>query len=108
MINEQRCIWQRGREECVELLQRYGAKYGTTGPSTLGREALIDLFEQHCKSRGGEMSLDWHDVSDLLDNVGQKPTDEAVRKLFDVADDDHDGLIGKDAMSVAKYRLFVN
>lgn len=74
----------------------------------MGREALIDLFEQHCKSRGGEMSLDWHDVSDLLDNVGQKPTDEAVRKLFDVADDDHDGLIGKDAMSGVKYRLFVN
>ena len=83
-------------DECIKVLQRYGANYGTTDPSSLGREALIDLFEQYCKMRNGEMGLDWHDVSDLLDNIGQKPTDDAVRKLFNAADDNHDGLIGKE------------
>jgi adenylate kinase len=85
-----------GHEECVKILQKFGAKYGRTESSSFGRQALIDLFEQYCKKRNGEMSLDWHDVSDLLDNIGQKPTDEAVRKLFSAADDNNDGLIGKD------------
>ena len=92
---------------CVEMLQKFGAKYGSTEPSALGREALIDLFDQYSKKRNGirdsfgvEMSnvqsLDWHDVSDLLGNVGQKPTDDVLRKIFSAADDNHDGFIGLD------------
>lgn len=96
-----------GFNNCVEMLQKFGAKYGSTEPSALGREALIDLFDQYSKKRNGirdsfgvEMSnvqsLDWHDVSDLLGNVGQKPTDDVLRKIFSAADDNHDGFIGLD------------
>ncbi|KAL7523395.1 hypothetical protein ACHAXR_000925, partial [Thalassiosira sp. AJA248-18] len=63
-------------KECVELLQAHGANHGDTSEnSSLGREALIDLFDQYAKSRSGEMSLDWHDVSDLLHGVGHDSTD---------------------------------
>lgn len=85
-----------GHDECVKTLQRYGAKHGSMKPSALGREALIDLFEQYCKRRNGEMCLDWHDVNDLLHNVGQTPTDEVVRKIFEAADNDRDGFINKE------------
>ena len=65
---------------CVEMLQKFGAKYGSTEPSALGREALIDLFDQYSRKRNGirdsfgvEMSnvqsLDWHDGAE---GVGQK------------------------------------
>eukprot|EP00529_Nitzschia_sp_RCC80_P001794 CAMPEP_0113516892 /NCGR_PEP_ID=MMETSP0014_2-20120614/41893_1 /TAXON_ID=2857 /ORGANISM="Nitzschia sp." /LENGTH=374 /DNA_ID=CAMNT_0000413903 /DNA_START=24 /DNA_END=1144 /DNA_ORIENTATION=- /assembly_acc=CAM_ASM_000159 len=75
----------------------------------MGKEALIDLMQTYGKVRPTDdgdqvLSLDWHDVSDLLrangqdptDDVvsnGQDPTDDVVKKLFDVADVDHNGYI---------------
>lgn len=47
-------------------------------PALGGKHLLICL--NNSKRRNGEMCLDWHDVSDLLDNIGQKPTDGAIRK----------------------------
>mmetsp|Transcript_12942 Transcript_12942/g.27945 ORF Transcript_12942/g.27945 Transcript_12942/m.27945 type:complete len:569 (+) Transcript_12942:175-1881(+) len=80
---------------CVKLLESYGAKHGSSEVSSMGREALLDLMEEYGKIRNGELSLDWHDVSDLLRGVGEEPTDAAVMKLFQVADRDGDGLIDK-------------
>lgn len=84
-----------GHKECEELLLKYGAKYGNTN-TTMGREALIDLFDQHGKMRNGVMSLDWQDVSELLRSVGHEATDAVVRKLFQVVDVNNDGVIGKE------------
>ena len=84
-----------GHKGCEELLQQYGAKYGNTNTS-MGREALIDLFEQHGKMRNGELSLDWHDVSELLQSVGHVGTNAVVRKLFEAVDVNNDGVIGKE------------
>lgn len=83
-----------GHAACMELLKRYGAKLGYSD-DTLGREALIDLFEQYSRVRDGQMSLDWHDVSSLLHGCGQQPTDIVVWTLFDAVDVDNDGLISK-------------
>ncbi len=33
-----------GHTDCLELLQKFGAKHGNSDNATLGREALIDLF----------------------------------------------------------------
>lgn len=84
-----------GHDECVELLQKHGAKHGNS--KNVPREALVDLFDQYAKIRGGEMSLDWHDVSDLLCSVGHRdqPAD-VVRKLFEAVDVNGDGLISKE------------
>lgn len=84
-------------DECAELLRKYGAKQGNNASNNaLGREALIDLFEQFSKMRSGGLALDWHGVSDLLHSVGQEPTDAVVRKLFDAVDVDNDGFITKE------------
>jgi ankyrin repeat protein len=83
-----------GHKECEELLLKYGAKYGNTN-SNMGREALIDLFDQHGKMRNGELSLDWQDVSGLLRSVGHDATEAVVRKLFEVVDINNDGFISK-------------
>ncbi|VEU42571.1 unnamed protein product [Pseudo-nitzschia multistriata] len=37
--------------------------------------------------------MDWHDVQDMLTGIGEKPTDEVVQKLFEVADKDKKGII---------------
>ncbi len=42
------------------------------------------------------MSLDWHDVADLLRSVGQEPSDTVIRTLFEAVDIDHDGLITRE------------
>ena len=85
-----------GHTECVEILQqKFGAKHGNSDTS-FGREALIDLFDTYGKSRDGQMTLDWHDVSELLHDVGQEPTDAVVRKLFEAVDVDNDGYISKE------------
>ena len=81
--------------DCVKLLEQYGAKHGSSDNTSMGREALIDLFDQYAKARDGKMSLDWHDVSALLHGCGQDPTDDVVRKLFNAVDDDKNGLISK-------------
>jgi adenylate kinase len=41
------------------------------------------------------MSLDWHDVKDLLHGVGEDATDDVVRKLFGAVDDNGDGIISR-------------
>ncbi|KAL7546757.1 hypothetical protein ACHAWF_010089 [Thalassiosira exigua] len=98
---------QNGCDACVELLQTRGAKRGNSpDSSTLGREAVIDLFDRYAKVRDGSASLDWHDVSDLLRGVGQEPTDEVVRTLFDAGDVDRDGLISKEEF-LAESELFL-
>ena len=85
-----------GHVDCAEVLRRYGAKHGNPDNVSMGREALIDLFEQHAKSRDGRMLLDWHDVSHLLHSVGQEPTDAVVKKLFEAVDIDRNGLITRE------------
>jgi len=82
-----------GHDKCIELLVKCGAKHGSL--KNTPREALVDLFDQYAKMRNGELSLDWHDVSDLLCSVGHQPTDAVVRKLFEAVDVNHDGLITK-------------
>jgi len=85
-----------GHKECVDLLKSFGAKYGSIEASSMGREAVLDLFEQYSKVRNGRLTLDWHDVKDLLESFGQKPADETVIKLFTAVDEDKSGLIDKD------------
>ena len=84
-----------GHEGCIDLLKSFGAKHGNIEASSMGREALLDLFEQFSAVRDGELSLDWHDVKDLLGSLGQKPTDKVVLKLFEAVDEDGNGLIDK-------------
>lgn len=91
--------------DCIKILEENGALVGSTLGCTMGQEALIDLMQTYGKMRpcrysnGNDdddrqvLSLDWHDVSDLLKAVGQDPTDDVVKKLFQVADVDHDGYI---------------
>jgi Ca2+-binding EF-hand superfamily protein len=38
--------------------------------------------------------MDWHDVKNLLKGIGEEPTDEIVKKLFEVTDVDGKGVIG--------------
>jgi len=84
-----------GNDECVQLLEKYGAKQGTNSAygTSLGEDAIVDLLHQYGKMRDGNISLDWHDVKALLEGIGEDPTDEVVQKLFEVADGDHNGLI---------------
>lgn len=80
--------------ECIAILEEHGAKRGTTVGCTLGHEALLDLMQTYGKLRDNDiLSLDWHDLSDLLKGVGQDLADEAVRKLFEVADVNQNGWI---------------
>lgn len=82
-----------GHTECVDILERFGAKHGSSASSSLGQEALLDLMHTYAKVRDGVLSLDWHDVQDMLRGFGEEPTDVIVKKLFEVADIDGDGLI---------------
>jgi len=79
--------------ECVDLLEHYGAKSGSTEICST-KEALLDVMQQYGKVRDGDLTMDWQDVSDLLRGIGEEPTEELVKKLFEVADSDKDGLIG--------------
>jgi len=80
--------------DCNEILERYGAKPGTSQNAALGEEALHDLTHQYGKVRNGVgLSMDWHNVKDLLKGIGEDPTDTVVKKLFEVVDVNHDGLI---------------
>merc|ERR1712232_962244 len=45
------------------------------------------------KIRDGVLSMDWHYVQDMLTGIGEKPTDEVVQKLFEVADREKKGII---------------
>jgi len=77
-------------EACVHILEEYGARHGLT---SLGQEALHDLFLKYSKMRNGELTMDWHDVHDLLTGIGEEATDTCVQKLFEVADVDRKGVI---------------
>mmetsp|Transcript_2119 Transcript_2119/g.5243 ORF Transcript_2119/g.5243 Transcript_2119/m.5243 type:complete len:447 (+) Transcript_2119:166-1506(+) len=59
------------------------------------REVAADLFAQYCQTRAGEGAcLDFTDVRSLLRGVGvEKVHDEALQKIFDVADTNRNGLI---------------
>ena len=83
-------------ETCQSILEQYGGKRGSNAVN-VEQEALLDLLHQHGKDRNGlGPTLDWHDVQDLLRGIGQEPTDEVVQKLFEVADQDQNGLIDAD------------
>ena len=84
-----------GHKDCVELLLKYGARYGKENAS-IEREALFDLFEQYAKTRDGKRSLDWEDVKALLHGIGHEPKDYYVRNLFKVVDEDDNGYIDKE------------
>lgn len=79
-------------EACVQILEQLGG----TSSDVMGQEALLDLMHQYGKVRDGTLSLDWHDVKDLLKGVGEEPTDEVVQKLFAVADVEGDGFINSE------------
>ena len=79
-------------EACIEILQKYGASSGAkTAP--MEEEALLDLMHQYGKIRDGVLSMDWHDVKDLLEGIGEDSSDEVVLKLFEVADMKGNGVI---------------
>jgi Ankyrin repeats (3 copies) len=88
-------------KECIELLERHGATCGLSSSlsakkASLGEDVLHDLMSKYGKVRDGELSMDWHDVKELLVGIGEDPsavTDDVVQKLFEVADVDKDGLI---------------
>ena len=91
-------------EDCIELLKSFGAKHGSTtyhedfvpNEDHDDDHALLDLMHRYGKVRNGELSMDWHDVHDMLTGVGENPTDLSVQKLFEVADVDGDGLITRE------------
>ena len=80
-------------EECITLIEKFGGKRGS---SSMGQEAILDLIHTYGKIRDGTLSLDWHDVQDMLIGIGEKPTDAVVKKLFEVADLDGNGIITTD------------
>eukprot|EP00546_Thalassionema_frauenfeldii_P012448 CAMPEP_0178927956 /NCGR_PEP_ID=MMETSP0786-20121207/19553_1 /TAXON_ID=186022 /ORGANISM="Thalassionema frauenfeldii, Strain CCMP 1798" /LENGTH=396 /DNA_ID=CAMNT_0020603601 /DNA_START=125 /DNA_END=1315 /DNA_ORIENTATION=- len=77
---------------CIRVLKSHGAASGFV--SDKDQDVLLDLMQQYGKVReNGLVSMDWHDVKDLLEGIGEQPTDACVQKLFEVADLDGDGLI---------------
>jgi ankyrin repeat protein len=106
-----------GHVSCVTILEQFGAKHGhsvatAAASALLGKEALYDLMVKHGKIRGGSsnetgaLSMDWHDVKELLLDVGEDPTDEVVQKLFTVADLNGTGVIDTDEF-IAHSELFL-
>lgn len=92
---------------CVEILENAGAKHGSSAASTIGHEALLDLMQKHGKVRDGVLSMDWHNVKDLLKDIGEdNATDEVVQKLFAVADVDRTGLIDTETF-IAHHETFL-
>ena len=87
-------------DECVKLIEKYGGQRGSSATSSFGKEAVLDLMDTYGKVRNGVISMDWHDVQDMLIGIGEKPTDECVKKLFEVADMDGNGLITTDEFLV--------
>ena len=87
--------------KCFEILKEHGAKHGSSSEfnhQSIGKEALLDLMHQYGKTRetdtdGVILSMDQHDVFDLLKGIGEEPTDDVVQKLFEVADVDGNGYI---------------
>jgi len=82
--------------DCEQLLEKFGGLRGSSSMSSFGQEAVLDLIHTYGKMRNGLLSMDWHDVHDMLIGIGEKPTGECVRKLFEVADADRNGIITTD------------
>ena len=82
-----------GHQDCVDILEQYGGKASTNSAAAMGQEALLDLMQTYGKMRNGKLTMDWHDVKDLLEGVGQTPTDQVVQKLFQAADVNRSGVI---------------
>lgn len=57
------------------------------------KEAVVDLFDQYARDRDGVRSLNWCDIRDLLRGIGENPVDATIAKLFEVADQDGNGVI---------------
>jgi len=88
--------YQASAKDCIKILQDFGAEGNAESPhdSFDNQEALFDLMHQYGKIRkNGQLTMDWHDAKDLLEAIGEKPTDACVKKLFEVADVDNDGII---------------
>lgn len=83
--------------KCIEILEKFGGKVSRSNAATMGQEALLDLMHNYGKIRNGMLTMDWHDVKDLLKGVGKEATDEVVQKLFEVADVSGTGIIDTDA-----------
>lgn len=82
-----------GHQDIVNLLEEYGAKQGSPEVCS-SKEALMDLMHAFGTYRDGELTLDLLDVKAMLQSVGENPTDEVVKKMFEVADKDKNNLIG--------------
>jgi AAA domain/Ankyrin repeats (many copies) len=81
-----------GHLECVRVLEEYGGKLGVPEFCS-SQEALLDLMQCYGKERNGQLTLDLHDVREMLKAVGENPTTAVIEKLFEVADVDRNGLI---------------
>ena len=58
------------------------------------REVAADLFHQYAQVRkDGVASLDVNDIRNLLREIGEDATPDSVRRLFNVADHDNNGVI---------------
>jgi len=80
--------------DCVRLLESFDAERGSSSVSSFGQEAILDLIHTYGKTReNGVLSMDWHDVQDMLIGIGEEPTETVVKKLFEVADVDRNGTI---------------
>lgn len=79
-------------KDCVHLLEKHGARLGSPELCS-SQEALLDLMHMYGQVRDGQVTLDLHDVRNMLKAVGENPTDEVIEKLFAVADVDQNGLI---------------
>jgi len=90
-------------EECVRILKKHGAKSNNYHNNCYNndQEVLLDLMQQYGKIRdtttnnwkNATLTMDCHDVKNMLEGIGEEPTDEMVQKLFEVADLDRDGFI---------------
>lgn len=94
---------------CIKILKKFGGRRGSSQASSAGQEALLDMWHTYAKIRVNGIvvaddngapserpkikTMDWHDVQDMLRGIGEDPTDEVVRKLFEVADVCHNGII---------------
>ena len=95
-----------GHHECIQLLEEHGAKLGSP-ENCSSKDAILDLMATYGKVRDGELTLDPDDVFAMLKGVGEDPTNLIVRKLFEVADIDKNGLIDTEEF-IANSDLFLS
>lgn len=95
-----------GQPDCVRILEEYGAKLGMPEICS-SQEALLDLMQCYGQVRNGHLTLDLHDVREMLKAVGENPTHEVIEKLFEVADVDRNGLIDSEEF-ISHSELFLS